>query len=369
LQIINAAMMPQVRPEGFTNAATSQDRRRFITGGAVAMTALLMGSCGRGGKSKSKSTARSIRTQLGWLKDMEYAGIYVAHSKGFFAAEGIDLRLLGGGPNAMTVSQGVSGGNAIFGVGSHFGEIAAAVKAGSDLVVLGAIQQRSLACVISLPAKPITDIRALSNKRIGASNPELARATFTGLGVSNLQIVKVGGDISPLLAGEVDGFVGYLSNQVVALRARGITSVVLSFEDIGLPSYGDLIVTTKKILTQDRPLVRGYLRAMIKGHELNIKNPSYGAKITMQDYATGQGLDEASALAANTLYAACAQGPDTRRMGLFWIDAQRVAGPIYRSLGLSGLTDLPAPTTYVDLSVLRELYAGHTSLLDDGSHG
>jgi ABC-type nitrate/sulfonate/bicarbonate transport system substrate-binding protein len=356
-----------IQREASLPLARSRDRRVFLAGGLSAVASLLLASCGRAGKGGG--TGRSVPTQLGWLKDMEFAGIYVADRKGFFAEEGIDLRLLGGGPNATTVSQGVSGGSAVFGVGSQFGEIASAIKAGSNLVVLGAIQQRSLACIISLPARPIANIEALAHKRIGASNPELARAAFQGLGIPDVQIVKVGGDISPLLVGEVDGYVGYMSNQVLALRSRDIASVVLPLEDIGLPAYGGLIVTARSTLERDRALVRGYLRAMIKGHELNMRDPSYGAQITVQHYAADQALDGATALAANKAYIEFESSPITQRMGLFWIDTQRVQGPIYSTLGASGLTDLPAPASYIDLSLLRELYAGRNSLLDKVSNG
>ena len=134
-------------------AARRRERRLLLTGGLSAMASVWLSGCGRAGKGSG--TGPMVTTQLGWLKDIEFAGIYVADSKGFFSQEGIDSRLLGGGPNATTVSQGVSGGSALFGVGSQFGEIASAVKAGSNLVVVGAIQQRSLACVISLPTRPI----------------------------------------------------------------------------------------------------------------------------------------------------------------------------------------------------------------------
>jgi ABC-type nitrate/sulfonate/bicarbonate transport system substrate-binding protein len=342
--------------------ARHRSRRQLIKGGCCIVGALMLANCGRG--SGGKPPKNSVTTQLGWLNSMEWAGVYVADKLGFFSKEGIAVNFSGGGPNAPSVPQSLSGGAAKFGVGSVFAEVASAAKAGSDLIVLGAIQQRGAACIISLPSKPLTSAADLVGKRIGASNTELASATLRGVGLPNVRVVKVGGDIAPLLEGDVDGYIGYASNQAVELRARGMKPVVLLFEDLGMPAYGGLIVTTRATLAHDRPLVRGYLRALVKGHEMNLRDPALGAKIAQDDYLSDQGLDPKLALDSNMAYIAFETSDMTRQHGLCWIDVDRVDGPIYRSLALAGLTGLPAASSYVDMSVLEEVYASQPSLPD-----
>jgi hypothetical protein len=39
-----------------------------------------------------------------------------------------------------------------------------------------------------------------------------------------------------------------------------------------------------------------------------------------------------------------------------WIDAQRIAGPIYTTLRATGRTDLPPVDRLIDTSILREAF-------------
>ncbi|HEX2187139.1 MAG TPA: hypothetical protein VHN78_16725, partial [Chloroflexota bacterium] len=52
----------------------------------------------------------------------------------------------------------------------------------------------------------------------------------------------------------------------------------------------------------------------------------------------------------------------TRAKGLFWLDAERIAGPIYKALEATGRTRLPKVEDFVDFSVLQDAYGGKTKL-------
>jgi ABC-type nitrate/sulfonate/bicarbonate transport system substrate-binding protein len=57
-----------------------------------------------------------VRTQLGWLRNGEFAPIMVAEAKGLFAEEGLRHRILDGGPGKNPVPI-VAAGQAHFGSG------------------------------------------------------------------------------------------------------------------------------------------------------------------------------------------------------------------------------------------------------------
>ena len=56
-----------------------------------------------------------VRTQLGWLRNGEFAPVMVAEAKGFFAEEGIRHRIMDGGPGKNPVPI-VGAGQATFGI-------------------------------------------------------------------------------------------------------------------------------------------------------------------------------------------------------------------------------------------------------------
>ena len=56
-----------------------------------------------------------VRTQLGWLRNGEFAPVMVAEAKGFFTEEGIRHRIMDGGPGKNPVPI-VGAGQATFGI-------------------------------------------------------------------------------------------------------------------------------------------------------------------------------------------------------------------------------------------------------------
>jgi len=52
----------------------------------------------------------------------------------------------------------------------------------------------------------------------------------------------------------------------------------------------------------------------------------------------------------------------TRAKGLFWLDPDFIAGPVYTALAASGRTNLPDVNDLIDLSLLEDAFGGKTSL-------
>src|SRR5205809_870826 len=50
-----------------------------------------------------------ITVQLDWVAEPEHGGFYQAQARGFFAAEGLDVELLPGGPNALVMPKVATG--------------------------------------------------------------------------------------------------------------------------------------------------------------------------------------------------------------------------------------------------------------------
>ena len=108
-----------------------------------------MGEDGAGG---------SITTQFAWVKNVEWAGFWVADDQGFFEEEGVTVDFLGGGPNAPEPTAGRRGRTAQIGVSSDILVFFDAVRKGADLVMFASDFQTSPLGVMWLPDSGIGDV-------------------------------------------------------------------------------------------------------------------------------------------------------------------------------------------------------------------
>jgi len=84
--------------------------------------------------------------------------------------------------------------------------------------------------------------------------------------------VDVGYDLSPFLAGELDIWPGFVSNEVLAFRDQGHEVNVILPEDYGVHLYGFTLFTTNQLIEEDPDLVLRFLRATLSGWRWAIEN-------------------------------------------------------------------------------------------------
>jgi ABC-type nitrate/sulfonate/bicarbonate transport system substrate-binding protein len=347
------------------------ERRAFLQRSALAALGggLLVAGGGVGtvlqaAAASAAQQSTPIRFQLSWVKDSEWAGFFLADADKRYRRNGVGVEFLSGGPNGPYAEQTIAGGAADMGSSTSFTFIATGVKSGADLVVLGAVDQRSPACLVSLPDNPVRSLKDVVGKRVG-SDPAyevLLKSLLKSAGLDpDITVVPVGSDGSSLAAGDCDVLVGFITNQPITLRKQGLKPVVLMFDKIGFPSYVGLMVTSREFLDANRDAVVGFLRATSQGWSTALKDPSKAVEVTVGDYGADLGLDPDKELASVKANNKLVTSALTRKEGLFSIDPAFVAGPIYDGLAKVGFTDLPDPTSYIDLSPLREAYASKGS--------
>ena len=348
------------------------------TGAAIVGPTVLTacGSDSDGGSSSGTSPSGSaasgggsttdVAVQLSWQKTVEFAPYYIADDRGFFAENGLSVELLGGGPNSPAPEQSVTGGSSAFGNASAIGNVVSALDTGADLVVFGAQLQTEMYALISLEDNPVRSLEDLQGKKIGSGTAPLEQVYRNLMEANGLdpdfEFIPAGFDPAPLLEGQVDVYVGFKNNQPLTMEDMGYEPVILTHEEIGLPGYHGLQICTRSYLEENRDQVVGFLRATIMGAEIDVSDPAIGAELAANEYGADLGLDVERETRANETYIEAMQSPLTEEKGLYWMDLDRVAGPIYDSLAYWGLTDLPDPESYIDLSVLDEVYGDSNSL-------
>ena len=120
-------------------------RRHFLQGTAMAALAA---------PSIARAQAKSIKVALGWINNVEYAGVWMGLENGYFKEEGLDVKTLPGGPNAPPPPVTVASGGAEIGYGNWLPYLDALAR-GNDFVLLAGTFPVSPLGILSLPGKPI----------------------------------------------------------------------------------------------------------------------------------------------------------------------------------------------------------------------
>jgi NitT/TauT family transport system substrate-binding protein len=261
----------------------------------------------------------AVTLRLKWFHQAQFAGFYVAKEKEFYKSAGLNVDIQPGGLDFPAI-QMVTGGNEQFGV-TGADQILIARSKGVPVVALAVIFRRNPFVLFSLAKSGIKAPADYVGKNIGVKiggNEELIyRAVLSKAGVdkANLNEIPVKFDISPLLAGTVDVWPGYLINEVLAAKEKGFDVNVVSPPDYGIDLYADTLFTTEKMLQEKPDVVRKFVTATLKGWSAAIAAPEEAAQITVK-YGTKLTYDHELAMMKASLPLL---QPDAQPVG--WMDA------------------------------------------------
>ncbi|WP_159502079.1 ABC transporter substrate-binding protein [Microbacterium sp. 18062] len=338
--------------------------RALAATAALAASALALASCA-GDPSDGSSDAAALEPvdyQLSWLKITQFGGFFAADAEGFYADEGIEPTFTAGGSNILAWQQ-VAGGAALLGDEDNT-LFLQAVESGEDLVAIGTVFQKSPMAIMSLSDEPITEASDIEGKTIAYPENGVDQLTSAleanGVDLSTVEIVPAGSDPTQLVTGQVDGYGGYATSQGASLELQGLDIDYLYLDDLGVPSYGNIIVTTRENLETDRDLITRFMTASVKGYEWLNAHPAEGAAIVVDDVNPTGGLDLATEEKTAEIQATLIGSP----AGVLRIDLDKMQ-EIIDSLVAAGTLSTPLEAAdVVDTSILDDVYGDATSLLD-----
>lgn len=352
----------------------SMDRRAFMVRGARAVGGLavlgtagsLLAACGDDEEPAVSSSGGknfgALNYQLSWIKNVEFAGQYIADTNGYYKDAGFSsVNLMAGGPNVSQDSV-VTAGKALVGISSPDITSAAILK-GAPLVVLGAQYQKNPFCIMSLASKPINSPQEMLGRKIGvqATNEPVWNAFLKANNLDPSKITKVPAqfDPQPLVSKEVDGWFSFFTNEPNLLKTKGIDTAVMLLNDHGYPMVSEIYVVRKDSLTKDRDKVKAMLIGDIRGWTKSVQDPALGAKLAATVYGKDLGLSEAEQVLESTAQNTVVQTADTKANGLFTVTDQLVDETI-KTLALGGISI--TKDQLFDLSVIKEVYQADPSL-------
>jgi NitT/TauT family transport system substrate-binding protein len=264
--------------------------RRSLLAAGAALTA--SASLPRIGYAQPATT--TVNLQLGWLLANNEVGDIAAKKLGYFEEEGLDVRLQPGGPSIDGIALVASGRHEIGKISSSPSlMLAASQKIPVKCFAVGAQQHPFVFC--SLPKKPVRVPADLVGKRVGvqATSKILLTALLrkNGIPENKVEVVVVGGDLLPLMTGQVDAITTW-ATATSLLKPLGPDRVEMRLWDNGIKLYALVYYATAATLAGKPDLVARFTRAAAKGWAFARANPEEAVDLLIREVPSLKKEDE-----------------------------------------------------------------------------
>lgn len=264
------------------------------------LAALLLVLVGCGEKSEptgaGSADTEPFTVMLDYFPNADHAGIYAAQASGEYENAGLEVKIQPP-PDPSAPLKFVRADRVDLAV-SYEPELLLARDKGADLVAVGALVQKPLTSLMSLGDRAISRPQQLQGKRVGTSGIPYQSAYLrtilenAGVDAGSVKETNVGFGLVPaMLSKKVDATLGSFWNyEGVDLERRKRNPTILRMEDLGVPTYNELIfVAARDSLDEEgASRVRRFLQATARGHELLERDPDVGVDALLE---ADDGLD------------------------------------------------------------------------------
>ncbi|GAC1382580.1 MAG: ABC transporter substrate-binding protein [Ktedonobacteraceae bacterium] len=268
---------------------------------------LLLVGCGSASdtsNSPSKTTLKKVSIGLGYIADIQFSPFYVAQSKGYYKAAGLDVTFHQGIVNDLIGSMVLGRDTFVFASGDE--ELVARSK-GLKVVDVATIFQKYPVSLIVPADSPIHTLADLKGHTIGEPGP--FGSTHTGLlallyqahlSLADVHVQSIGfTQVSALIGHHVDAVVGYSNNEPLQLRKKGFAVRTFDVSDYQ-PLVSNGVIVTEDTFHNQRSLVQGFVQATLKGLKDVIANPSEAVQIS-RSYVPGMDVERAMSVLQATI--------------------------------------------------------------------
>lgn len=255
---------------------------------AVLVLALTLTACGE--KSEEGSSEReAFSLTLDFYPNPDHAGIYMAEKLGYFEEAGLEVSIETPSDPAAPVKQ-VAAGRSDLAI-SYQPEVALARQGKLDVVAVAAIVNQPLTSMIWLNKSGIKGVGDLKGRTIATAGIPyqdkfletiLARVDLTP---DDVKVVNVGFGLLPaMVSGSADTTLGGFRNvEGVDLRLRGLAPVVTPVDQLGVPTYDELVlVAGRQGLEEDPDKFRLFIAALERGTAAAVENPGAATKAIIE---------------------------------------------------------------------------------------
>ena len=233
---------------------------------------LALAACGEKEDALAPAGSKRVELMLDYFPNADHAGIYAAEAGGHFRQAGLDVEIREPPDPAAPIKQ-VAAGRVDLAI-SYEPEVLRARDQGLGVVSLGAIVQKPLTSLISLPEAKIRKPADLKGKTVGTAGIDYQSAYLqtildeAGVPRDSVKERNVGFSLTPaLLTGKVDAVLGAFWNyEGTELKLKGKRPRIIRMEEAGVPTYNELVlVANADALERDGDKIRAFIGALSRG--------------------------------------------------------------------------------------------------------
>ncbi len=245
---------------------------------------LLLSACGAsstttgGGNATPAPGTKSLSIGLGYIADIQFAPFYVAQSKGYYKAAGLNVTFNQGVVPDLIGSMVAGKSDFVFAGGD---DTLQARNKNIKVVDVATVFQKYPVSLIVPASSGIKTLADLKGHTIGV--PGAYGSTYIGLlallysaklSLSDVKVQSIGFTQVAALAGhKVDAVMGYSNNEPLRLKSQGFAVRTFNVSDYQ-PLVSNGIVTTEDTFQKQPQLVRSFVQATLKGVKDVIADPS-----------------------------------------------------------------------------------------------
>ncbi|CAJ1316724.1 ABC transporter substrate-binding protein [Paenibacillus nuruki] len=241
----------------------------------------------------------TVKLQLKWVPQAQFAGYFVAKDKGYYEQEGLNVEILPGGPDIVPEQQ-VAGGSADIGV-DWVGSLLTSQEQEMPLIQIAQIFQKSGLVVVSKKSAGINTPADLKGKKVGnwmGGNEFELLALFDKYGLDpnkDVSFTKQGFTMDQFLGGELDAASAMTYNEYQILLESGLKDSdlnVIDMNDEGVAMLEDNLFANKEWLDANKETAAKFVRASLKGWKDAIADPEAAVDSVMKQAESGSTTKE-----------------------------------------------------------------------------
>lgn len=220
---------------------------------------------------QTKAPLTPISVQLNWNHQFQFAGFYAALQQGYYRESGLDVTLKSWKPGVKVLEEVVSG-RADFSVG--YSSLAVDFAKGAPIrLVMSSFQYSPMVLLAHHPLKKLSEFSGKTVMHFDNFQIKVLLNRAYAKLTSPLIELPSSGDLQDFIDHKVDFYAAYMTNEPYRLQQQNVPFHIVDPKLFGLQIYGDLVITSQTLATQNPRAVEAFRKATIRGWHYALDNP------------------------------------------------------------------------------------------------